>query len=196
MGRPNFPGDIKCPFLRLHRPRSGNLFGFCSELQNKGVSVPVALVVGALVTACQPGGWVNAITFRAPDIYNLDQVAGVSHSDLFMRNIDVTKDERYLGRPDKRGYITFGDILRCKRELAMDALDVDPKCIVGNRASQIENVLLFIRSRGDPMSGLVKYRKVVDVLIAKAPTSYTDISFATLLWNIAVLQYQGHWSVV
>jgi hypothetical protein len=196
MGKAHGAKDIKCPFLRLHRPRSESLLGFCAELQNKGVSAPVALTVGAWVAFNQPGGWWNALTLRAPDIYKLDQVAGVSHSDLFLRDIDFTTDERHLGRPDKHGRITFGDILRCKRALAKAALAADPRSVVGNFASQIEDVLLFIRSQGDPMSGLVRYRKVVDVLVAKAPNGYTEISFATLLWYMAVLQYQGHWSPV
>jgi hypothetical protein len=103
------------------------------------VSVVKALAFGA--TLNQQGLWA-ALTGRAPDVFRLEEVPGISHLDLYQFRLDGVQSR--LEARAVNGEVSLQDMIEVKKWVATDTGVSNISLI-----SKGETVLLFLLAGGD-----------------------------------------------
>mmetsp|Transcript_23194 Transcript_23194/g.38393 ORF Transcript_23194/g.38393 Transcript_23194/m.38393 type:complete len:191 (-) Transcript_23194:1357-1929(-) len=156
-------GDIKCPFIRMVQPNTQNLWTFSGDLSANGTGWLMSFLFSFYISVAQLGWW-KALTGHAPDIYRLDQVAGVSHSDLFTKYLNGTTD-RVIAARDSDGMITLQDLVRIKKWI-VEQEGIEKM----EQSSKMETGLVFLGAGGDLETQQVPANDVLDLLNATRPS--------------------------
>lgn len=162
---------INCPFLRMVQPEADNIFKFASECQEKGdVQYMTAFIIASKIVNKQQG-WRKALQGYPPDIWRLDQVEGVSHTDKYQNYLEKT-DEMLEEKANDDGVITFKDLIDVKKWIA------EQEKVEVIRQSQIFTTILFIKSGGDLDSMEVKKKEIMTMLDGKHPENEAHLNLS------------------
>lgn len=156
------PGEIMCPFLKIIKPRTDNMWIFLRDCRRAGVAWFFAFIFGFFIVGKQKG-WGKAFMGHAPDIYALDQVPEVSHDDLFQNYMDGVKS-RIAEAEDENGIITMQDLVNIKKWIAQQS----NVAIIDS--SKVETGLVFLGSGGEAKTGKVRGSDVIKFLQGQRPT--------------------------
>ena len=125
---------IKCPFLAIAKPSMKNRRSFIEDAKKAGMSQTMAFGATMQVGFGQNGVW-STLLGKAPDIYNLENVHGISHCDRYNRHLEEV--ERMLKEREISGQVTIQDLVEIKEWIAkQEGVEV-------NSASKQETALLF-----------------------------------------------------
>ena len=161
--------EIYCPFLKAYRPGTSSLWEFASNLHDKGrLDRILGLLIGGDVTGKQQGLW-KALTFAAPDLYNLDKVPGISHDDLFQKHM------KKFDEMAKDGELTIQGLVEIKKKIAEEE-----NCTEISDASKLETGLLFLGSGGDLETGVVSLQAVKTFLSGTVVENQHPINMGTV----------------
>ena len=139
---------IKCPYLKMIQPDTGNTWRFTRDCQKNGMSLFTALSISAGTVILQKGkGWGALLRGQAPDLYRLDEIEGISHKDLYLPYLPQIKEK--VQALSRNGQISIQDLADIKQSIAAQK----GVSLIGG--SKIQTVLLFIRAGGDLDSGLI-----------------------------------------
>ena len=137
---------IKCPFLKMARPDTSNMWRFARDCQKNGLGLLEALLVTGKMVVSQKG-WRALLRGEAPDLYSLDKIKGISHEDLYLSYLPQVKAKvQPLRRNDQ---ISIQDLADIKQWIAAQ------EGVTVNLASKVETIILFIRAGGELDSGLI-----------------------------------------
>ncbi len=138
---------IKCPFLAITQPSMKSRSDFIDDIENAGMEPAMAVFVATQITWQQKG--LGAVLGGvAPDIYQLTDVHGISHCDLFGRYLPELK---VMARKlEKEGLLTIQDLVTMKQWVAAQ------EGIAVIESSQIETSLAFLGAGGSLETGLVE----------------------------------------
>jgi hypothetical protein len=130
----------------------------------------------ALVATCQvtvrQKGIVAFLRGQAPDLRRLDEVPGVSHTDLYRAYLPEVRAK--ATRAAVAGQITLQDLVSIKEWIAKS--EGVPVIV----SSQIETALLFVRAGGDLQTGLVDLESVLTLLDGRQPTGFGKVTIGRL----------------
>lgn len=131
----------------------------------------MALFVVLQVTAKQKS-LSAALRGETPDLYALDKVPGVSHTDLYRTYLTELREQSETLESD--GQLTLQDLVDMKEWVArqehVEVID----------SSRIETALLFVRAGGDLSTGKVATSDVFELLQGRAPSSKSQVTASTL----------------
>jgi len=132
--------EIKCPFLAIAKPSTESLSNFIADVEKAGMSSQMAFGASYQVGIGQNGLW-STFMGKAPNIYDLESVHGISHCDRYNRYLaDVT---RLLEEREIQHQVTLQDLVQVKEWIA------EQEGIEPNSASKQETALLFGYAGGD-----------------------------------------------
>ncbi|HMO40171.1 MAG TPA: hypothetical protein PKE17_12230 [Saprospiraceae bacterium] len=131
---------IKCPFLAISKPSMESRAAFVNDVEKFGMDRTMATFVAIQVGWQQKGLWA-IIKGKAPDIYALDQVHGVTHCDLFSKFIPEL--EEMVKAKEIDGQITLQDLVEMKKWVAQQVQ------VEISEPSKIETSLLFVKAGGN-----------------------------------------------
>ncbi|MEO1654116.1 MAG: hypothetical protein AAFU64_11250, partial [Bacteroidota bacterium] len=132
--------EIKCPFLAIAKPSTKNLSSFIKDVNKAGMSYQMALGASYQVGIGQNGLWATLFG-KAPDIYKLENVHGISHCDRYNRYLSDVK--RLLKEREINDQISLQDLVDIKEWIA------EQEGVEINSASKQETALLFGYAGGD-----------------------------------------------
>lgn len=172
--------DINCPFLKRANPSTTS--GFCkfvSDVSAAGMQYPMALFVTLDNTVKQKGARA-ALTGQVPDLYALNQVAGVSHPDKYLRHMDETK-KGLAAAKNEQGEVTLQDLVDIKKKIALE----QEKETIGSvkdilESSRIETCIMFVGCGGNLETGKVLVSDVLTFLEGKTPANQTEVTISTM----------------
>ncbi|MEM7336198.1 MAG: hypothetical protein AAF490_29225 [Chloroflexota bacterium] len=162
--------EIKCPFLAMAMPPS-DFQGFVRACQNYGMSYPMALLVTCQVTTRQKG-FLALLKGETPDLHRLDEVEGISHTDLYSAYLSEARTMANEIAVD--GQITLQDLVTIKEWIASQ----ENVSIIDS--SKIETALIFLGAGGDLETSLVSVDDVFTLLQGIQPSSYGEVTPAKL----------------
>ncbi len=132
--------QIKCPFLAFSKPSMESRKAFVDDVEKFGMERSMAQFVAIQVGWQQNGFW-SVVKGEAPDIYNLNNVHGVTHCDLFSKYLPEL--EQQAKALEVNGQITLQDLVEMKKWVAQQE-HVEP-----NEPSKIETALVFVKAGGN-----------------------------------------------
>lgn len=132
--------EIKCPFLAISKPSMESRAAFVDDVEKFGMDRTMATFVAMQVGFQQNGLW-SVLTGKAPDIYHLDEVHGVTHCDLFGKYLPELEAQAKTMEID--GQITLQDLVKMKKWVAQQ------EQVEISEPSKIETSLLFVKAGGN-----------------------------------------------
>lgn len=168
------PG-IKCPFVGMVKPDTKNLWTFCSDCAEGGISMFMGLIFVFLITGCQQGWWA-ALKGHAPDIHQLGQVRTISHPDVFAAYLQDVISQIHEAK-DSDGNITLQTLVDMKKWIA-EQEGIEMKGMMPT--SKTETALLFLGGSGDLTTGKVKGDEIIKLLHSIRPEKKIVVNFSRL----------------
>lgn len=162
---------ILCPFLDIAQPDTSSYKSFAQSCSEAGMEYKMAKFVAKSVGKKQRGK--TAVREgKTPDPYRLDEVKGISHSDLYQKHL---KDMLiWMGNMEVDGKITLQDLVAIKKRIAeLEGVEV-------SKASKIETALAFIAAGGDLENWTVKSSDIQLFLSHELPGSPIEVTIKKL----------------
>lgn len=163
---------IKCAFLRMVVPDTTNMFTFLSDVVASGLDSPGAVQVANLVVSLQQGNKA-LVEGKAPDIYRLAEVPGISHLDLylpFIENVTAMLEKA----ENAAGEVTLQDLIDVKVWIAKQVN------VLVSAASQTETEILFIRAGGNLQTGTIPTTDVLALVQGFPPKHLHQVGGKTV----------------
>jgi hypothetical protein len=153
------------------QPDTSSFGRFVRSCQKYNMDYWMAVFVTCQVTI-QQKGLMALLRGEILDLYRLDEVPGVSHTDLYSRYLPQARAQAEAAAVD--GQITLQDLVAIKEWIAKQEK-------VGIMdSSKIETALLFVRAGGNLQTGKVGVADVFTLLQGQRPTGDGEVNFSTL----------------
>ncbi|MEM6631114.1 MAG: hypothetical protein AAF694_15640 [Bacteroidota bacterium] len=152
---------IKCPFLAIAKPSTKNRAAFLRDVNKAGMSRTMAMGAAIQVGVGQNGIWATLFG-KAPDMYNLEDVHGISHCDRYNRYLPEV--EQMLKEREIDNQVTLQDLVEVKEWIAKkERVEI-------NSASRQETALLFGYAGGNLRTKRVFTEDVILLMNGSVPT--------------------------
>lgn len=156
----NETAQIQCPFLAISKPSTESRSAFMEDVQKAGMDDAMALGATMQVGVSQNGVW-STLFGKAPDIYNLENVHGISHCDRYNR---YTKEVEFqLKEREIDGQVSIQDLVEIKEWIA------EKENVEIISSSKQETALLFGYAGGNLETGKVFTDDIILLINNKMP---------------------------
>jgi len=178
-------GEILCPFFKAANPNTSSNDNFIYDLSVAGCDKAFCgpLARGAALYQMP----LQALFGKVLDIFRLDQIPTISHTDLYNNYPEEVTRQINQAITDTSGMIYLQDLVNIKLWVAEQAGVDSP-----NVFSRGEVIFLFLRSGGDLDTEQVKAANVLTMLSGKFPNQTSRIGILNFLKG----SWKADWTAV